>query len=76
MQDGKLYPIEWESRQRIKKTDDTTEYVYQGVISNKDEIKKDFHALKNRIEAGRENFKLEEWERMRSLIEVILFAFK
>lgn len=76
MQDGKLYPIEWESRQRIKKTDDTTEYVYQGVISNKDEIKKDFHALKNRIETGREKFKLEEWERMRSLLEVILFAFK
>lgn len=76
MKDDKFIPIEWESRQSIKKSDGSTEFIYQGVISYKNDIKRNFHDLKRRIEKGKEPFTLEEWERMRQLLEVVLFAFK
>ena len=75
-QDGGYSPIEWESRQKIKYADEGTEYLYQGVISNKEKIKKDFHKLKNDIESGKESFDISEWKRMKELLDAIVFAFK
>ena len=76
MSEGILFPIEWESRQTIKKTDGVTEFLYQGVISNKDTIKERFHDMKNKINNGKEVFIPQEWERMKLLLDDIVFAFK
>lgn len=75
-EDGYFFPIEWESRQKIKKEDGSYEYLYQGVIFNKDGIKRNFHDLKNQINSGKEEFIIEEWERMKMLIDEIVFAFR
>jgi hypothetical protein len=76
MQEDILSPIEWESRLSIKKTDGVTEFLYQGVISNKDTIKERFHDMKNKINSGKEVFIPQEWERMKLLLDEIVFAFK
>ena len=76
MNEEGFFPIEWESRQTIKKADGSNEYLYQGVISNKDSIKRGFHDLKNQINNGKEEFIIEEWERMKMLIDEIVFAFR
>lgn len=69
------FPIEWESRKRIK-NNGTEEALYQGVISHKDEIKHSFHALKNDILHGKALFVRESWERMKILLEAIIFAYR
>ena len=76
MSEGIFFPIEWESRQTIKKTDGVAEFLYQGVISNKDTIKKRFYDMKNKINSGKEVFIPQEWERMKLLLDEIVFAFK
>lgn len=76
MSDGVYLPIEWESRKTIKKSDGTVEYLYQGVILNKERIKKSFLRIKNEIERGKKAFVPKEWERMKSLLEEIVFAFR
>lgn len=49
------YPIEWESRKIVRKENGETEALYQGVISQKDNLKKCFTIyVKNR--KRRENF--------------------
>ena len=73
--DGKYYPVEWESRIRITCENDEKISRYQGVISNKDWIKKQFHKLRNGIEKGELIFEPEEWHRMKQLIDTIVFAF-
>ena len=73
---GKYIPIEWENRIAIEKSDGTTEFIYQGVISNKDKVKRRFHTIKNRIEKGELAFILEEWERMKRLLDEIVYSFK
>lgn len=74
--EGGYIPVEWESREKIKKNDGSVEFLYQGVISNKDDIKKTFYKMKNDIENGKSTFVLKEWERMRCLLERIVFSFK
>lgn len=70
------YPIEWESRKIVRKENGETEALYQGVISQKDNLKKKFHDLRKKIEKGEETFVLEDWSRMKKLLETIVFAFK
>lgn len=69
------YPIEWESRKKIR-FNGNEEYLYQGVISQKDRIKSNFHKLKKQIESGERSFVPLEWERMKTLLDSIVFAFK
>ena len=65
---GKLSPIEWESR-ITSKIGTTTKQSYQGVISNKDSIKKKFVSYKSIP------FVSNDWEKMRMLLESFLFVF-
>lgn len=69
------YPIEWENRERIKRINGDIEYLYQGVILNKQQIKERFVNLKNKINRGEESFVLEEWDRMKKVLDRIVFAF-
>jgi len=72
---GKYYPIEWESRKKIR-FNGKEENLYQGVISQKETIKRKFHKLRNDIENGKIEFESEEWERMKILLDSIVFAYK
>lgn len=72
---GSFFPIEWESRKKIKAENGTEKFLYQGVISQKDDIKKKFHELRNSIENGEKNFVIEDWDRMKRLLDTIIFAF-
>lgn len=74
-EDGEFYPIEWESRKKIKNIDGKEEALYQGVISQKDVIKKKFHELRKAIDKGEKIFVDEEWHRMKQLLDTIIFAF-
>lgn len=74
-ENGKYFPIEWEARKKIKKSDGNEEALYQGVISQKDDIKKKFHELRKTIEKGEKSFVAEEWARMKKLLDIIIFAF-
>lgn len=74
-ENGEYFPIEWESRKKVKVTDKIEEAIYQGVISQKCEIKKRFYALCKAIEKGEKIFFPNEWERMKRLLETIIFAF-
>ena len=67
-------PIEWESRKTIKHGN-TEEHLYQGVISNKDEIKKKFITIRNKIVAGDQPFIEEDWRRIKTVLDAIVFAF-
>ena len=49
--------------------------MYQGVITQKDIIKDEFHELRRRIESGKEEFKPEEWTKLDELLKTIIFAF-
>ena len=67
-------PIEWESRKKIK--DNGEDFLlYQGVITQKDTVKREFHELRRSIEDGREMFVTEEWRKMNQLLNSIIFAF-
>ena len=74
--DGAYLPIEWEARRIIKDEKGESKALYQGVISQKDRIKKSFHSLRKEIENGDVPFVLENWSRMKQLLETIVFAFK
>lgn len=69
------FPIEWESRKKIKGENGYEKALYQGVISEKDTIKENFHELRRAIEKGKQPFILDEWKRMRNLLDTIVFAF-
>ena len=73
--DGEYLPIEWEARKQIKQDNRPSKYLYQGVISEKDTVKSRLIDLKRSIEAGKTEFKLEEWKRMQLLLENIVYAF-
>ena len=68
-------PIEWECRKIFNNANGNKEAIYQGVVSNKNEIQDRFNQLKKQIENGAEEFIPEEWERMRQLLDTIVFAF-
>ena len=72
---GEYFPIEWESRKRIRGSNESEEALYQGVISQKEEIKRKFHDLRKAIESGQEPFVPDDWERMKQLLDTIAFAF-
>ena len=73
---NELYlPIEWESRKKIKYEDGSERFFYQGVISKKEDIKNEFHQLRKDIENGKKKFINEDWNRMKQLLDNIVFAF-
>lgn len=74
-EEGKYYPIEWEARKKFCGIDGKKEELYQGVISQKDDIKKKFHELRKAIDKGEKIFVYEEWYRMKQLLDTIVFAF-
>lgn len=74
-EDGEYYPIEWETRKKIKVAKGNEEFLYQGVISQKDDIKKKFHELRNAIDKGKEVFVIQDWYKMKRLLDTIVFAF-
>lgn len=69
------FPIEWEARKKMKLANGCEEALYQGVISQKNEIKERFHELRKAIENGQKTFIQEEWTRMKQLLDTIIFAF-
>ena len=73
--EGNFFPIEWEARKKIRDIDGNEEALYQGVITQKDNIKKEFHKLRKAIDKGEQEFVDEEWLRMKQLLETIVFAF-
>lgn len=74
-ENGEFYPIEWESRKKIKIVDGKEEALYQGVISQKDDIKRKFHKLRKSIEKEEMSFVVEDWVRMKQLLNTIIFSF-
>ncbi len=72
---GSYFPIEWETRKKIKNENGYEESLYQGTISQKDDIKERFHQLRKEIENGKKTFLHEEWARMKQLLDTIVFAF-
>lgn len=72
---GEYYPVEWEARKRIKDVNGIEKKLYQGVISHKNDIKLKFQEVRNKIEKGDVFLQAEEWERMKRLLETIVFAF-
>ncbi len=72
--DSNYFPIEWESRKKIRSLDGKEELLYQGVITQKDIIKDEFHELRRRIESGKEEFKLEEWTKLDELLLTVGFV--
>ena len=57
-ENGEYFPIEWESRKRIKIADKIEEAIYQGVISQKGEIKKNSMRCARRLKKERMCFSL------------------
>ena len=74
-ENGSYLPIEWESRKKIKAINGREESLYQGVISQKDEIKERFHKLRRAIETENKAFSPKDWTRMKDLLYTIVFAF-
>lgn len=72
---GAFFPIEWETRKKIKDINGCEQSLYQGVIAEKDTLKRNFHKLRKAIENGHQAFMPDEWERMKHLLDTIVFAF-
>ena len=72
---GSYSPIECEPRKKIKNEYGEQEALYQGVISQKDDIKQKFHDLRRAIESGDQPFVGEEWSRIKQILDSIVFAF-
>ncbi len=73
--DSSYLPIEWEARKRIRGLNGEEVFLYQGVVTQKVNIKDEFHELRRRIENGKEEFKPEEWAKLDELLKTIIFAF-
>ena len=72
--DDSYLPIEWETRKKIKNWG-KDEFVYQGVITDKENIKQDFYKLKNSIEKEGLPLVVDDWSSMKVLLDSIVFAF-
>ena len=72
----KFYPIEWESRKSFKSATGENVSLYQGVISNKAKIQKKFEDYQKNVKNGNKTFIKEDWEKMRILLESLVYAFK
>ena len=73
-ENDKYLPIEWAERKRIQH-EKNEEYLYQGVISHKKDIKDRFISLRNQIKAEKQPFIEEEWIRIKKILDTIVFAF-
>ncbi len=73
-ENDKYLPIEWEARKAIK-YGKIEEYLYQGVISHKEEVKKKFISLRKEITNEKKPFIEEEWKRIKKILDKIIFAF-
>lgn len=73
--DNLFYPIIWESRKEIK-YGKCKEFLYQGVIQNKEIIKKDFIKYRNKVKDGKASININEWSRMKKLLKTLVFSFK
>ena len=68
-------PIEWESR--VKINDGTGEhYVYQGAIIQKGVIEDRVDEYMKQVNKGLKHVSAAEWDKMKSLLTILLFAFK
>ena len=72
---SEFYCIEWESMQTMKLSSGVNKE-YQGVISNKDIIKKNVFDLIKRIDSKKDVFEPEKWNRLNELLKTIVFAFR
>lgn len=70
-----FYSVEWESLQTVKLSSGTNKE-YQGVISNKDDIKKNVFDLIKSVDSERNAFKSTDWHKLNELLKTIVFAFK
>ena len=75
MTENGYYPIEWESRKKIRTAEGAEEALYQGVISHKREIESKFSEMEKAIEKGDRVFIADDWVRMKQLLHSIIFAF-
>lgn len=73
--EGSYLPIEWEARKKIKNKE-KDEFVYQGVITDKEKIKQDFYEMKKNIEKQISPFVVDDWASMKVLLNSIVFAFR
>lgn len=72
---GDYLPIEWGSRVQCNIGKEKL-VAYQGVISDKDNIKNRCFELTDQIDSGTLPFHIDEWENMKKLIDAIVNAFK
>lgn len=72
---GDYLPIQW-STLMMRKLKYKTLSDYQGVIIEKDRIKRKYVELSSRIKDKVEMFNIDEWNELKQLIDVIVFAFK
>lgn len=72
---GEYLPIEWESRKKVRISNGCEKSLYQGVISQKNDVKEKFHELRKAIENGQKPFLLKDWQNMKQLLDTIVFAF-
>ena len=74
--DKKYYPIEWEARKNFELETGENVSLYQGVISNKAKIQKKFEDYQKNVKNGNKTFIKEDWEKMRILLDSLVYAFK
>lgn len=72
---GDYLPIQWASLM-TRKLKHNTLSDYQGVIIDKDKIKSKYVELSNQIKNNVELFDIDEWNELKQIVDVIVFAFK
>ncbi len=76
IKDGNNYiPIEWESRVEIKDNSNKY-YIYQGAITQKGAVQDKVDNYIKQVNKGIAQFNDAEWDRMKTLLTALLFAFK
>lgn len=73
--DNGFYYIEWQSLQSLNLSSGLKKE-YQGVISKKEIVKKDAFDLIRSIISNKTPFNPEAWDKLRALLETIVYAFK
>ena len=73
--DNEYYPIQWSALKECKIGEMKIEN-YQGVITNKDLIKKKCFELIKEINDGHKEFDYKEWVEIKKIIDQIVFSFK
>ncbi len=73
-EDNEFFPITWESRVQCKLGEEQL-VGYQGKITEKDFIKKSFVKYKADIKNQKEQFNVDDWAKMKKLLDTIITAF-